>query len=111
LSTTLTSFATIKCDGPGCPNTVTFEQTQDGEREALLNNPWLENLRSVATSDGKGKFGYCSDTCEAKALGEGKHNKSRIITGSDAAAAQAAREQLLARQATSSLKQGTGVTL
>ena len=110
MSTTLNSFATIKCDGPDCLNTVTFEQTPEGEREALLTTPWLENLRSLATSDGR-KFGYCSDTCEAKALGEGKHNKNRIVTGNDAAAAQAAREQLLARQATASLKQGTGVTL
>lgn len=111
MSTVISSFVTINCDGLGCDKTVTFPQTEEGEKEAVQSSPWMNSLRFVQTPDSR-KFTYCSDECEAKAAGAGVHNKKVLIAPQgpntvDLAAQAAAR----AAQATQALKSGGPVTL
>ena len=113
MSTIINSFVTVTCDGDGCPKTITFPQTQEGEQEAIQNNPWLSSLRFVQTTDGR-KYSYCSDECEAKGLGTGKHNKleKRIVSvGGPNAIEMAAQAAARAQKANEALHQGSGVEL
>jgi hypothetical protein len=110
VSTVISSFATISCDGE-CGKTITFPQTKEGEQEALQSTPWLNAIRFVNTPDGR-KFVYCNDECEIKAAGAGNHNQKVVVQATapnsvDLAAQAAAR----AAQATQALKVGGPVTL
>ena len=111
MTTVVSSFVTLTCDGPDCTKTITFPQTEQGEHEARQANPWINSLRFVQTPDQR-KFIYCSDECEIKSAGQGFHNPKAIITpqGPNAVdlAAQAAQR---AQQATKALKSGGPVTL
>jgi hypothetical protein len=108
LSTITSSFVTISCDAPECPKTVTFPQSEEGEKTAFAENVWMNSLRFVNSVDQR-KFIYCSDECEAKGLGLGHHNKQVIVPAvapnSVDLAAQAAER---ARQATEAIKSGHG---
>lgn len=114
MSTVQSAFVTITCDGPGCPKTVTFPATEQGQAEAFQDYPWLSTLRGVGTPD-KRQLSYCSDVCEANGLATGSHNKAerkRVIQSGNPAeinlAAQAAQQ---AREANEALRQGSPVTL
>ena len=112
MSVVQTSFVTISCDGPECNKTVTFPATEQGQAEALADNPWLNTQRALQTSDRR-NFTYCSDVCEAKAIETGVHNKleKRIVEANATAMNLAARAAQQAQQATQALKQGAGVTI
>ena len=108
-------FVTISCDGPGCDKTVTFPANEQGQAEALEDNPWLNTLRGVGTPD-KRQLAYCSDECEAKGIAAGLHNKperKRIIapTAGKAEVDLAAKAAQQAREANEALHKGTPVTL
>lgn len=102
------TFITLACDGQDCPHTITFEQSQETVKQVFQENVWMNSIRTVITIDQR-QFMYCSDECEAKAIGIGTHNKKVIVeaTGPNAAslAAQAAAR---AQQATAALKSGEG---
>lgn len=111
MSTVISSFVTVSCDGLECGKTITFPQTEQGEQEAFQSSPWMNSLRTIQTVDNR-KFVYCSDECEAKAVGLGTHNKKVLVAPQgpnavDLAAQAAAR----AAQATQALKAGGPVTL
>jgi hypothetical protein len=112
LSTVQTTFLTVSCDGPGCTKSVTFPGTEQGQLEAMRDAPWLNSLRIVQTSD-KRQLGYCSDECEANAVGNGSHNKleKRIITATGQQVDLAARAAEQARQTNAALHQGSPVVL
>jgi hypothetical protein len=110
LSTVISSFVTVSCDGD-CGKTITFPQTEQGEQEAMQNNPWMTSLRFVHTPDQR-KFTYCSDECEAKAVGKGVHNKKVLVAPQGPNAIElAAQAAARAAQATEQLKAGGPVTL
>jgi hypothetical protein len=112
LTTVITSFVTMACDGPECPNTATFPQTEEGEKQAFKDNIWLNSIRFIQTVDQR-KLTYCSDECEIKATGQGVHNKKVIEAPVGPNAAQLAAEAAMrAQKATEALKSGQGkVTL
>lgn len=114
MSTIVTQFVTITCDGPECPNTSTFAQTKEGEAAAIQANPWLTNIRFVQSPPDQQhqegtRFVYCSDQCEIKAAGAGNHNKKQIVvpTGPNAVELQA-QAAARAHAATAALKSGEG---
>lgn len=111
MSTVISSFVTLSCDNPECNKTATFPQTPEGEQEAFQSNTWMNSLRFIQTADQR-KLTYCSDECEAKAVGLGLHNKKVIVQPTapnsvDLAAQATAR----AAQVTQQLKAGGPVTL
>lgn len=113
MSTVISSFVSLSCDAPDCDKNVTFPQTEQAQAEALLEHPWLNSLRFVNTPDGR-KFNYCSDECEAKAIGLGTHNKleKRIITESNPASVNlAAKAAEQARIAEAKIRAGQSVTV
>lgn len=114
MTTLVSQFVTISCDGLDCPNTSTFAQTQEGEAAAIQANPWLTNVRFVQAPPSRpqqegSRFVYCSDECEIKATAAGKHNKAQIIvpTGPNTVELEA-QAAARARQATQALKSGEG---
>lgn len=113
MSTIVTSFITISCDNKDCQHTVTFPQTQEGEQEALRDNPWMNSLRMVQlVGQENKKFIYCCDECEIKATATGVHNKAVIVTPNAPNAVQlAAQAAARAQQATQQIKAGGPVTL
>jgi len=111
LSTAISSFVTLTCDGLECGKTITFPQTEAGEKEATQANPWLNSIRFVQTGD-KRQFLYCSDECAIKATATGIHNQKVIIAPQGPnTVEQAAFAALKAQQATAALKAGGPVTL
>ena len=106
MPTVISSFVTITCDGRDCLKTVTFPQTEEAEKQAMIDNVWMQSLRFVQTPDNR-KFTYCSDECEAIATGLGVHNKAVIVPATQpnsvGLAAQAAAR---AAEATRALKAG-----
>jgi hypothetical protein len=111
LSTIISSFATVSCDGE-CGKTVTFAQTQEGEKEALATNPWLNTMRLIQRLDKK-QFSYCSDECEIKSAGAGNHNtpeEKKIQTVVNQSQVDlAARAAHAAAEATKAMKSGIGI--
>jgi hypothetical protein len=111
LTTVVSSFITITCDGT-CGKSVTFAQNEPAQQEAVKDNPWLGTIRFVNMPDNR-KFGYCSDECELAGITAGSHNpvqpKPQIVTGTDASVALAARAAEQARLAQEALRKGTGV--
>jgi hypothetical protein len=65
-------YRTIKCDGPNCGNTVTFEPKHN--QKVMAENPWLLTARVIQTGDGC-NFVYCSDACEVAGIAK-THNMS-----------------------------------
>lgn len=108
MSTIVSQFVTISCDGPDCPNTATFAQTPEGEAAAIQASPWLTSVRFVNTPDNR-KFIYCSDECEIKATGQGAHNKKLVVapTGPNTIELEA-QAAARAKAATAALKSGEG---
>jgi len=112
MTTVITPFVTIKCDGPNCNKEVTFEQTQEAQAEAQKEATWLTTMRFVSTLDNR-KLGYCSDTCEIEAAGIGTHNVKaarRIITGDDQKVQEAAIAAANAAKAQTALRAGLPVS-
>ena len=111
MSTVISSFVTLSCDGPECTKTTTFPQTEQGEQEAVQSNPWMNSVRFTQTPDQR-KFTYCSDECEIKATATGVHNKKILVAPQGPNAVElAAQAALRAQQATQALKAGGPVTL
>jgi hypothetical protein len=99
----------ISCDGPGCTKAVLFDRK---EEKAAFENPenvWLKSTRVVQSADGR-NLAYCSDTCEVKGAGTGKHNipeAPKIVTQTNAAAiAAAAAAAANARQTEQAIREG-----
>jgi hypothetical protein len=65
-------YRTIKCDGPNCPRTVTFDIKHS--HRVADENPWLLTARVIQTGDGC-NFVYCSDACEVAGIVK-THNMS-----------------------------------
>ena len=66
-----TMSRTIKCDGPECENSVTFNP-QNQEEIAKLP-AWLRTTRTITLGNNT-RFTYCSDVCEVKGVTTGNHN-------------------------------------
>lgn len=101
---------TLKCDGPGCAKSVTFDKTQ---AEATNNNPengWLKPGRVVNTNDARTLF-YCSDACEVGGITSGNHSpkeQPKIHTEANpAAVAQAVQAAANARNNEQALREGS----
>jgi hypothetical protein len=109
MSTHQQVYSTVACDGPDCPHTVTFENSQ----EAQVRNevPWFKTLRVIQTTQGR-KFVYCSDVCEIAGVGAGAHNpeepKAIVLPQGANAAEVAAAQAKAAEEATKALKSGKG---
>jgi hypothetical protein len=105
------SFVTLSCDGPGCDKTVTFLQTQEEAQKAFQENVWLNSARTVLTIDQR-KLTFCSDSCEAKSVATGVHNKQvlEVPKGNNAVelAAQAAAR---AKQGVDAIRKGAPITI
>lgn len=105
----------MTCDGPECDKSVTYAKSVEEQTINAQGNEWMKTVRISQSSDGR-TFLYCSDVCEVKGVGTGKHNPpepKKIIdnVGNAAAVAQAALAAEQAKKATEALKQGAGVTL
>lgn len=109
-----TAFVTVSCDGPECPNTVTFEGTQQDLQRAENENPWMKTQRTVAIkpqfpNQQATQYTYCSDTCEANAIGKGLHNPApQIEAGTPQNLALAQRAAQAAKASDEALKSGHG---
>jgi hypothetical protein len=114
MSTTQSAFITITCDGPGCEKSVTFAATQQGQGEAINDNPWMNSLRSVLLPDER-RFSYCSDECEVKSTSLGKHNKVErtLVTpsGNQAQIEMLAKAAAQAKLAEEAMKKGQGIQI
>lgn len=106
------AFTTITCNGVGCANTVTFEDSK--QQEVANETPWMRTIRVVQTGQGR-NFVYCSDSCELSNVGAGAHNpeERKVIAFPQGANAMemAAAQAKAAENATKSLKEGSGVTI
>lgn len=112
VSVTDSAFRTITCDGPGCDKTIAYDRKVEKETFEKPENIWLRATRVTQTADGRNLV-YCSDTCEAKGVGTGKHNipePPKIITAaSPAAIAAAAQAVANARQGDEAIRSGKKV--
>ena len=98
-------FRTIKCDGPDCDKTVTFDLS---DVKAIQAIEWLKGVRVVATGDNR-NFSYCSDVCEVKGVTTGNHNlkeKPKVAVASAADIKQAVDQAQQEADATAALKNG-----
>lgn len=102
---------TIKCDGPECNKTITFDLTQE---KATFDNPanvWLKSIRLIQTLDQR-NFVYCCDVCEIMGAKQGVHNlpepKKIIDASSQADVNAAAAAADAARASDDNLKTGKG---
>lgn len=98
---------TIKCDGPDCPKTVTFDLKDIKAVQAI---DWLKGVRVVQTGDNRA-FSYCSDVCEVKGITTGKHNLQetpKVVAATEADAKQAVAQAEAEAQTTEALKSGEG---
>lgn len=108
------TYVTISCNGPNCPNTVTFSQAD--EEKVFSSTPWLKTLRMVQQIRDKRNFSYCSDSCELAAVAAGQHNpieKKVIIDtlGNANLIAQAAAEAKAQEEAARALRAGRPITI
>ena len=113
MTTVITPFVTIVCDGPNCDKSVTFKQTEEDQKIAEKENLWLGFMRFVNTLDGR-KLGYCSDVCEAEAVQAGSHNKpepKKIFLGNEQEAQLAAQAAAHAAKAQAAIRAGQPITL
>lgn len=98
---------TIKCEGPECPNTITFDPAN---AEQVANLPlWLRTTRTVQLGN-RQQFLYCSDVCEVKGVTTGNHNvpePKKIQPANESQINQAAAEAKAVAQVDEALKKGT----
>jgi hypothetical protein len=113
LSTLSVTFITITCDG-ACGKSVTFAQTQEEERQAVKDNPWMNTVRVLQSKD-KRQFLYCSDQCEIEAASAGNHNpleEKKIATSVNQSQIDfAARAAHIAAEANKAMKSGSGISV
>ncbi len=111
MSTLSVSFVTITCDG-GCGNTATFASTQEEEKQAVKDHPWMNTVRVLQTRD-KRQYQYCSDKCEIEAANAGTHNpleeKKIATTVNQSHIDFAARAAHMAAEANKAMKTGAGI--
>ncbi len=104
---------TIACDAPDCNKSVLFDRKQEKETFENPENVWLKSTRVVQSADGR-NIVYCSDVCEVKGAGTGKHNipeAPKIVPATNPAAiAAAAKAAEIARNADQQIRSG-GVQL
>lgn len=111
MSLTDQALRTIKCDGPECTKSITFNRADE---KVVFENPanlWLKSIRLVQTIDQR-SFVYHDDVCEIMATKSGVHNlpePKKIIEAANPAAVKAAAEAAAAAVASDeNLKKGTG---
>ncbi len=103
---------TIKCDGPECDKTATFDLK---DVKAIQAIEWLKGVRVCQTGDNRA-YSYCSDVCEVKGITTGQHNllekpkapevPAIIPTATATDVKQAAAEAEAQTQITEDLKSG-----
>lgn len=100
---------TIACDGPGCDKQVLFDRKDEKTEFEKPENVWLKTTRVVQSADGR-NIVYCSDICEVKGTGTGKHNipePPKIVAAANPAAiAAAAQAAANARQTEQAIRNG-----
>jgi hypothetical protein len=110
-----TVYKSVSCDGPNCPNKITYEAGPQGnEQQVQEETPWLKTVRLVQRAD-QTTFVYCSDACELANVGAGEHNpkarKQIILPQGANAMKQAESLAKTAEAATKALKSGSGITV
>jgi hypothetical protein len=109
-----TVYKSISCNGPGCPQSVTFEDKEGAMQRVANETPWFKTLRMVQTAQGR-NFCYCSDSCELESIAEGNHNpeerKSILIPEGANAQQLAAAQAKQAEEAAKAIKKGSGLSL
>ena len=111
MSIVVETFRTLKCNGPDCPNTVTFNVKD--EAKVSEETPWFRTTRIVQNAQGK-NFLYCCDTCEVSNTATGAHNpeeRKRVTLSEDVTMQEAARQAAVQEEATQAIKAGKPVTL
>ncbi len=102
---------TIRCDGPDCSKSVTFNVAEGKETASQPGNEWMKAIRLVQTPDGR-VLVYHDDVCEITGARSGQHNipevKKIIEAGNPAAIAAAAQAAEAAKVSDANLKSGTG---
>ena len=103
------AIRSITCDAPDCPSAVLYDRKDEKATFELPENNWLKTTRVTQTADGRNLV-YCSDVCEVKGVGSGKHNipePQKIVAASNPAAiAAAAAAAAHARNAEQAIRQG-----
>lgn len=95
-----TAIRAIQCDGPECTKQVMYDRKDEKATFELPENSWLKTTRVTQTADGRNLV-YCSDVCEVKGTGTGKHNipePPKIVTATNPAAIVAAAQASSASQ-------------
>jgi hypothetical protein len=107
----ISNVRTLKCDGPECNKSLSFDITQQKETFDNPANAWLKAIRVVQTIDQR-EFVYCNDVCEIMGAKSGQHNLPQakaIIDSANTAQIQAAAAAAdAARKSTENLKTGQG---
>jgi hypothetical protein len=103
------AIRSISCDAAECTKTVLYDRKDEKATFELPENNWLKTTRVTQTADGRNLV-YCSDVCEVKGVGSGKHNipePPKIVTQTNPAAiAAAASAAAQARQADAAIREG-----
>ncbi len=103
------AIRSITCDGPECTKQVLYDRKDEKTTFELPENSWLRATRVTQTADGR-NIVYCSDICEVKGVGTGKHNipePPKIVTTTNPAAIVAAAQAAAnARQAEQAIRDG-----
>jgi hypothetical protein len=109
-----TQFTTVTCDFPECGKTATFEVTQAGIHNDIVEaNPWLKTNLIIQTVD-KRTFSLCSTLCLVKAAQTGIFDPVEVKTietapGGIAAIAAAAAENRRKQLADKNIREGQPV--
>jgi len=102
---------TIKCDGPDCTKSITFNAAVGKEVAAQPGNEWMAAIRLIQTPDGR-VLVYHDDVCEITGARTGSHNrpaaKTIIEAANPAAIAAAAQAAAAAIVSDANLKSGAG---
>lgn len=104
---------TIGCDADGCGKQVIFDRKDEQTTFADPNNVWLKATRVVQSADGR-NIVYCSDACEVKGAGTGKHNipEAPKVAVANPAQAEAAGKLAAARaQAEQAIRSGAPTSI
>lgn len=105
---------TIECENVAeCGNKVLFDRKDEQTTFADPNNIWLKSTRVVQSADGRNLV-YCSDACEVKGAGTGKHNipeAPKVVQANPAQAEAAAKMQAARQQAEAALRSGASIKI
>ena len=111
-----TQYTTVTCDNPGCGKTATFEVTERGiSNEVMEANPWIKTNLIVQAAD-KRVFSVCSSVCLVNLASSGildpiEPIRIAPVSGGASAIAAAAAASRRSQLATDAIKTGHPVTL